>query len=145
MPSLFLFYGALCALLGVGLGAFGAHGLKTLISPEMLAVYQTGVNYQMWHALGLIGIGLAQRLDQKSALLDWAGWLMFIGIFLFSGSLYLLAVLDMPQLGIVTPFGGGSFLLAWLLLLIHAARMPAGTRYSQKGMDKKPGVTDPFK
>ena len=77
MKSIFLFLGALSALIGVGMGAFGAHGLKTIISPEMLAVYQTGVTYQMWHALGLIGIALIHQQAPDSKLLHWAGWLMF--------------------------------------------------------------------
>jgi uncharacterized membrane protein YgdD (TMEM256/DUF423 family) len=130
MQSSFLFFGALSALIGVGMGAFGAHGLKNMISPEMLAVYQTGVNYQMWHALGLIGIALIRRNDSESKLLNWAGWLMLIGIMLFSGSLYLLAIMDVKQLGMITPFGGVCFLLAWLLLAVYATRRPQPGRYS---------------
>ncbi|MGJ0486603.1 MAG: DUF423 domain-containing protein [Methylomicrobium sp.] len=132
MQSIFLFFGALSALIGVGMGAFGAHGLKNVITPEMLAVYQTGVNYQMWHALGLIGIALARRHEPESKLLNWAGWLMLIGIVLFSGSLYLLAVMDLKQLGMVTPFGGVSFLIAWLLLTVYASRKPQASRYSSR-------------
>ncbi|MGR8953178.1 MAG: DUF423 domain-containing protein [Gammaproteobacteria bacterium] len=130
MRSLFLFFGAFSALIGVAMGAFGAHGLKNVISPEMLTVYQTGVSYQMWHALGLIGIALARRHDPDSRLLHWTGWLLFAGIVLFSGSLYLLAILDLKWLGMITPFGGASFLLAWLLLAIYAARKQQGRRYS---------------
>jgi uncharacterized membrane protein YgdD (TMEM256/DUF423 family) len=132
MQSSFLFFGALSALTGVGMGAFGAHGLKNLISPEMLAVYQTGVSYQMWHALGLVGIALARRHQPESRLLNWAGWLMLIGILLFSGSLYLLAIMDVKQLGMITPFGGVSFLIAWLLLAIYACRKPQAGRYSSR-------------
>jgi uncharacterized membrane protein YgdD (TMEM256/DUF423 family) len=130
MQSIFLFFGALSALIGVGMGAFGAHGLKNAISPEMLAVYQTGVSYQMWHALGLLGVALIRRHDPESRLLTWAGWLMLIGIVLFSGSLYLLAMMDLKQLGMITPFGGVSFLIAWLLLAVYAARKPRARRYS---------------
>jgi len=130
MQSIFLFFGALSALIGVGMGAFGAHGLKNAISPEMLAVYQTGVSYQMWHALGLLGVALIRRHDPESRLLTWAGWLMLIGIVLFSGSLYLLAMMDFKQLGMITPFGGVSFLIAWLLLAVYAARKPQARRYS---------------
>jgi uncharacterized membrane protein YgdD (TMEM256/DUF423 family) len=132
MQSIFLFFGAFSALIGVGMGAFGAHGLKNVISPEMLAVYQTGVNYQMWHALGLIGIALLHRHEAESKLLNWAGWLMLIGILLFSGSLYLLAVMDVKQLGMITPFGGVSFLIAWLLLAVYAGRKPQASRYSSR-------------
>ncbi|WP_340120844.1 DUF423 domain-containing protein [Methylobacter svalbardensis] len=118
----FLLLGALSALIGVGMGAFGAHGLKTVISPEMLAVYQTGVTYQMYHALGLIGIALINQQAPDSKLLHWAGRLMFSGILLFSGSLYLLALLNLKWLGMITPIGGVCFLTAWLLITIFAAK-----------------------
>jgi len=130
MQSIFLFFGALSAGIGVGMGAFGAHGLKNVLSPDMLAVYQTGASYQMWHALGLIGIALVRRDDPGSRLLHWAGWLMLLGIVLFSGSLYLLALLDIKALGMITPFGGVSFLIAWLLLALYGARKPQASRYS---------------
>jgi uncharacterized membrane protein YgdD (TMEM256/DUF423 family) len=141
MQSSFLFFGALFALIGVGMGAFGAHGLKNLISPEMLTAYQTGVSYQMWHALGLIGIALVRRHETESKLLNWAGWLMLIGIVLFSGSLYLLAIMDRKELGIVTPFGGVSFLIGWLLLAVYAARTPPSGRYSKLREPKSSGQT----
>lgn len=118
----FLLLGALSALIGVGMGAFGAHGLKTVISPEMLAVYQTGVTYQMYHALGLIGIALINQQAPDSKLLHWAGRLMFTGILLFSGSLYLLVFLNLKWLGMITPIGGVCFLTAWLLITIFAAK-----------------------
>ncbi|MGZ4969618.1 MAG: DUF423 domain-containing protein [Methylobacter sp.] len=120
MKSNFLLLGALSAFIGVGMGAFGAHGLKAVISPEMLTVYQTGVTYQMWHALGLIGVALIQRQAPGSKLLHWAGWLMFAGILLFSGSLYALALLNHHWLGMITPFGGVCFLIAWLLITLFA-------------------------
>lgn len=116
----FLLLGALSAMTGIGLGAFGAHGLKTLLSPEALAIYQTGVSYQVWHALGLILIALLQSQAISSHLLAWAGRLMFGGIVLFSGSLYLLALLNQKWLGMITPIGGLSFLTAWLLIAIFA-------------------------
>lgn len=120
IKSVFLLLGALSALTGVGMGAFGAHGLKAVISPEMLAVYQTGVTYQMWHALGLIGVALICRQAPNSKLLHWAGWLMFAGILLFSGSLYALALLNHRWLGMITPFGGVCFITAWLLITLFA-------------------------
>jgi uncharacterized membrane protein YgdD (TMEM256/DUF423 family) len=130
MRSLFLFLGAFSALLGVGFGAFGAHGLKQILSPELLAIYQTGVTYQMWHALGLIAIALMHQYAPTSKLLAWAGWLMFIGILLFSGSLYVLAILDLKWLGMITPFGGVAFIIAWLLISIFAAKNTApNSRY----------------
>lgn len=122
MKSGFLLLGALSALTGVGMGAFGAHGLKAILSPELLAVYQTGVSYQMWHALGLMNIALTSRQVPESGLLNWAGWLMFTGILLFSGSLYLLALLNLKWLGMITPLGGASFITAWVLIAIFAAK-----------------------
>jgi uncharacterized membrane protein YgdD (TMEM256/DUF423 family) len=121
-PSVFLFLGTTCAFLAVALGAFGAHGLKNMISPEMLAVYKTGVEYQMWHAFGLIAIALMQQHDTQSRLLKWAGALMFLGIILFSGSLYTLAILNLPILGAITPIGGVSFLVSWSLLIIFSGK-----------------------
>jgi uncharacterized membrane protein YgdD (TMEM256/DUF423 family) len=134
MHSVFLFLGALSAFIGVGMGAFGAHGLKAILSPDMLAVYQTAVTYQMWHALGLIGIALLRQLTPDSQLLPWAGWLMFVGILLFSGSLYLLALLGLGWLGIITPVGGVSFLTAWALIIIFAMKTNtiAGTSHARR-------------
>ncbi|NOT11488.1 MAG: DUF423 domain-containing protein [Methylococcaceae bacterium] len=130
MKSIFLFLGAISAFTGVAMGAFGAHGLKAILTPEMMAVYQTGVSYQMWHALGLIGVAIIRHLNPASKLLSMAGWLMFLGIALFSGSLYLLALLSLSWLGMVTPFGGACFLVAWLLIASYAARKPQSKRYA---------------
>lgn len=121
MRSIFLFLAAFAAMLAVALGAFGAHGLKQVLSPDMLAVYKTGVTYQMWHALGLGLIALCRQQFGDTKLLFWSGWLMFVGILLFSGSLYLLTLLNLPWLGMITPLGGIAFLVAWLLLLSYAA------------------------
>lgn len=120
MRSIFLFLSAICGLTGVAIGAFGAHGLKTVVSPEMLAIYKTGVDYQMWHALGLGLIGVLRVQMTESLLLKWAGWLMFSGIILFSGSLYLLAVFNIKWLGMITPVGGVLFLLAWGAVVVFA-------------------------
>lgn len=120
--SIFLFLGATSAFLGVALGAFGAHGLKETITPELLATYKTGVEYQMWHSFGLIAIALMQQYDVQSKLLKWAGALMFLGILLFSGSLYVLAVFALPAVGKITPIGGVSFLVAWSLLIIFSGK-----------------------
>lgn len=120
MRSVFLLLSAGCGFIGVAMGAFGAHGLKTILSVEMLAVYKTAVDYQMWHALGLGLIAILRHHTPEAALLKWAGWLMLIGILLFSGSLYLLAILNIKWLGMITPLGGVAFLLAWLLLAVFA-------------------------
>jgi uncharacterized membrane protein YgdD (TMEM256/DUF423 family) len=127
MGPIFLLLGALNALIAVVMGAFGAHSLKNSISSEMLAVYHTGVTYQMWHALGLIGIALISQQTADSKLINWAGGLMFTGITLFSGSLYLLAVLNHKWLGMITPIGGVCFLTAWLLIVLFAIK---NIRYS---------------
>ncbi len=116
----FLLLSAICGLTGVAMGAFGAHGLKTILSPEMLAVYKTAVDYQMWHALGLGLIAIFYQQAPDSIHLKRAGWLMFSGIILFSGSLYLLAILNIKWLGMITPLGGVAFILAWGFLAIFS-------------------------
>jgi uncharacterized membrane protein YgdD (TMEM256/DUF423 family) len=130
MQSVFMFLGSLSAMVAVGLGAFGAHALKDVLSPEMLAVYHTATDYQFWHSLGLIGIGITQLQSHPSRLLDWAGRLMFVGILLFSGSLYCLAVFDQKWLGVITPFGGVCFLAAWVLFAAYAAGKKHRGRYN---------------
>lgn len=118
----FLFLGSINMLLSVALGAFGAHGLKSKLSNDMLAIYQTGVHYQMIHALGLIFIAfLADKLP-NSGLVTWSGWLLLIGIVIFSGSLYTLSISGVKVLGAITPIGGVAFIVGWLLLAIAALR-----------------------
>jgi uncharacterized membrane protein YgdD (TMEM256/DUF423 family) len=125
MPSaaqLFVALGALAGAAGVALGAFGAHALKARLAPEMLQVWQTAVQYHLWHALALVGIGLLALHLPASAALRWAGALMGAGLVLFSGSLYLLALSGMRALGAVTPFGGAAWIAGWLLLAWAALR-----------------------
>jgi uncharacterized membrane protein YgdD (TMEM256/DUF423 family) len=107
--------GALLGALGVGAGAFGAHALKARLAPEMLAVFETGARYQLWHALALVGVAWAWS-RWPSPVLSAAGWLFIVGSVLFSGSLYLLALTDIRLFGIVTPFGGAALILGWLAL-----------------------------
>ena len=114
---LFLAFGGTAALLAVALGAFGAHALKSRIPPEMLAVWHTAVEYHVFHALGLLAVGLVAVQLPESALLRWSGWLMLAGIALFSGSLYALALSGERWLGAVTPIGGLAFLAAWALFV----------------------------
>ena len=120
--KLFLATGAAAALLAVALGAFGAHALKNRIPPEMLAVWRTGVEYHVLHALGLLAVGLVAQHLPNSGLLRWSGWLMLAGIVLFSGSLYLLALSGPGWLGAVTPVGGLAFLAAWALFVAAAVK-----------------------
>jgi uncharacterized membrane protein YgdD (TMEM256/DUF423 family) len=108
---LFLFLGSISSFLAVGLGAFGAHGLREKISPEMLAVYQTGVQYHFYHSLGLFAVAFAASYLGDSRLIRWSGWLMVVGILLFSGSIYVLSTTGVRALGVITPFGGTAFLV----------------------------------
>ena len=116
MRKPFLFLAAVGGFVGVAMGAFGAHGLKHLLSDHLLEVYKTAVNYQMWHALAL---GLISVLPEHK-FLRLAGWLLVAGVVLFSGSLYLLAILNIGWLGMITPLGGLAFLAAWALLALVA-------------------------
>ena len=113
----FLLVGALAAFLAVAFGAFGAHGLRGRLPPDMLAVFETGVRYHMYHALAILIVGLiAARLD--GWLIHTAGWAFAIGIVLFSGSLYLLALTGVRMWGAVTPIGGVAFLVGWACLIV---------------------------
>lgn len=116
--KVFIIIGAINALLSVALGAFGAHGLEGKITNKYLEIWKTGVTYQMFHSTGLILIGLLLGKFPESSLLNWAGWLMLIGIILFAGSLYILAVTQIKVLGAITPLGGVAFIAAWLLVII---------------------------
>lgn len=118
--KLFVILGSLNLLLGVGLGAFGAHGLKARVAPEMLSVWETAVLYHLLHGLGLLLIGILCQVLPDAALLKPAGWLLQAGIVLFSGSLYLLVLTGSKPPGIITPIGGVSFLLGWLMVAVAA-------------------------
>jgi uncharacterized membrane protein YgdD (TMEM256/DUF423 family) len=120
MSRIFLTLGAVNAFLCVALGAFGAHGLKQRLSAEMLAVYQTGVQYHFYHALGLIAVGIVLLHYPASKPARTSGWLMLAGIVLFSVSLYALSLSGVRGLGAITPFGGVAFLSAWALLAYGA-------------------------
>lgn len=112
-----LISGAVFMALGVLLGAFGAHALKTQISPEMLLVYKTGVEYQFYHALGLLIIGLI-GFHIESKWINRSAILIGIGIILFSGSLYILTISGIKTIGAITPIGGLSFIAGWISLAI---------------------------
>ncbi|MFN7131463.1 MAG: DUF423 domain-containing protein [Myxococcales bacterium] len=113
--------GAVNAALSVAAGAFGAHALKARMGAELLAVFETGARYHMYHSLGLLAVGLLQA-HRPSPLLSSSGWAMLAGIVLFSGSLYALALSGVRALGAITPFGGLAFLAGWVLLAVAAAR-----------------------
>ena len=122
MDRTFLLIGAFAGFTGVALGAFGAHALRSRLSSEMLAVFETSVRYQMYHALAVIATG---RIVARTGgwLIITAGWLFTAGIVLFSGSLYLLAFTGITALGAITPIGGVAFLLGWACLALAAAAM----------------------
>ena len=120
MSRTFLLLGAIAGFTGVTLGAFGAHALRARVSPEMLAVFETGVRYQMYHALALVATAaLMNQIDGR--LMVAAGWSFVAGIVLFSGSLYVLALTSITVLGAITPLGGLAFLLGWACLAIAVA------------------------
>ena len=123
MHSVFVMTGTFLAGLAVILGAFGAHGLKKIVPPETVSTFQTGVQYQMYHALALIFVGmLFEKAD--NGMMKWAGICFIIGILLFSGSLYLITLLKtkntvgLSGIGIITPIGGLFFVAGWLMMLV---------------------------
>src|SRR5438105_6972913 len=119
MDRTFLLAGAVAAFVAVGFGAFGAHGLRGRLSPDMLAVFETGVRYQVYHALALLATAaVLPRVDGRAVVI--AGWSFATGIVLFSGSLYALALSGVTLLGAVTPLGGVAFLIGWVSLAVAA-------------------------
>ena len=123
MHKIFLSIGAMLGAIAVALGAFGAHGLKKIVPPETVNTFQTGVQYQMYHALALIAVAIVFEIFPHK-LMEWSGIFFCTGILLFSGSLYLLTMLKatgkvgMEGVGIITPFGGLCFILGWLLFFL---------------------------
>ena len=111
MQRQLLITGAICAMLAVILGAFAAHGLKQSLGDYEKAIWQTAVDYQVYHSLGILLVALIGRVFDIET--NKIGWLMFIGILLFSGSLYALSLTGLKSLGMITPLGGLSFIIAW--------------------------------
>lgn len=116
MPKTFLLLGTINTFICIGLGAFGAHGLKQILTTDMLATFQIGVQYHLYHAIGLLIVGLLLLHFPKSHMIAASGWLMLLGILLFSGTLYVTSLTEIRGMGMVAPFGGTSFLSAWALL-----------------------------
>jgi uncharacterized membrane protein YgdD (TMEM256/DUF423 family) len=121
MDRTFLLVAAILGFLGVALGAFGAHGLRSRLSPEMLAVFETAVRYQMYHVFALLIVSTAIGHLGNARLLVMAGWFFIAGTLIFSGSLYALAVTGTSALGAITPFGGLALLIGWACLAFFAA------------------------
>lgn len=129
---LYLLVSALSGAVSVALGAFGAHGLKKVVSPEMLVVYQTGVQYQFIHSLALLALAillLVPTAESVKRLVKWSAHLMILGIVLFSGSLYTMTFMSVgggfpAWLGPITPIGGLAFIMGWILLMVAAFKLP---------------------
>ena len=121
MDRTFLLVGSVLGFLGVAIGAFGAHGLKNRLSPEMLAVFEVGVRYQMYHVFALLIVAAAIGPAGQARLLTIAGWSFIAGILIFSGSLYALALTGTTTFGAITPVGGLGFLIGWACLAFFAA------------------------
>jgi uncharacterized membrane protein YgdD (TMEM256/DUF423 family) len=117
--------GAILMMLGVMLGAFGAHALQAQLTPRQLASYQTGVQYQMLHAFGLMIVGIVGQAAGVTPRLRWSAWLLAAGIVFFSGSIYLMTAGAPRSLGMVAPVGGISFMAAWALLAWQALSKPS--------------------
>src|SRR5215470_20293302 len=119
MDRLFATFGSISALIAVAAGAFGAHALRGRLAPDLLAVFETGARYQMYHALALLAVAwIASR--SPSPLATWSGYLFVLGTVLFSGSLYALALSGVRIFGAVTPLGGLAFMAGWICLAVAA-------------------------
>jgi len=122
MSKLVIMLAGINGFLAVSLGAFAAHALRDRLSPELLNTFQTGVQYHMYHALALFGIGLMMINFPASSILRISAYLMLAGLVFFSGSLYLLSITGIRWLGAITPIGGVFFLVAWALIVWFAAK-----------------------
>ena len=125
MAKLFFMAGTISGFISVALGAFAAHGLKNQLTPQLLMTFKTAVDYQFFHALALILIALALLLKPDNKYFTKAGWSMLLGMLLFSGSLYALALTGISSLGMITPFGGVAFLVGWGLFTLGAWKIDA--------------------
>lgn len=112
----FLTIASIMMALAIAIGAFGAHGLKSIVSSQMLVVYHTGVEYQFYNTLGLFAVSFVIYLKPESKKAIVAAWLILIGMIIFSFSLYLLVILNIPVLGAITPIGGTLMIIGWLTL-----------------------------
>lgn len=121
MGKTILMIASILLALAVALGAFGAHGLKSQLSADMMQTYKTGVEYHFYHALGLLLIGIL-AISFPSEMIKWSAILITLGIILFSGSLYVLAVSGIKWLGAITPIGGLSFIAGWIFLFLAGWR-----------------------
>ncbi|MGQ3481844.1 DUF423 domain-containing protein [Paenibacillus sp. TY11] len=116
--KILLLLGCIVMFLAVALGAFGAHALKKRLSADMMSIFQTGIQYQIAHGLGLLLLGVLAGNLVHTSLIVTAGWVMLVGILLFSGSLYALSVSGVKKLGAITPIGGLAFLASWVIVIV---------------------------
>ena len=123
MQKNFLLVAAILGFLGVAFGAFGAHGLRERLSPEMMAVFEIGVRYQMYHVFALLAVAAAIAHFGRARMLLIAGWSFVAGILIFSGSLYALALTGTGAFGAITPIGGVGLLVGWACLAFFAASL----------------------
>ncbi|MCM3783247.1 DUF423 domain-containing protein [Neobacillus mesonae] len=122
MAKKWIVTGSILAMLSVMIGAFGAHIIEPIIGEERLSTYETGVQYHMMHALGILMIGFIGNSFGSSKALEWAGRMLLIGIILFSGSLYVLSITGIGILGAITPLGGICFITGWILTAVSVWR-----------------------
>ena len=113
---------AVNGLLAVMLGAFMSHSLEETITTELLGVFQTGVSYHMYHSLAALAAGILSHIFPKVRLLKFSAYSFLLGIVFFSGSLYLLALTELPMIGMITPIGGAFFIFGWIMLCIFGAK-----------------------
>jgi uncharacterized membrane protein YgdD (TMEM256/DUF423 family) len=119
----FLSIASILGFLSVALGAFGAHAIKERIPADMLDVYKTGVQYQVYHTLAIFGIALLLKFFPDNRMFTLSGWFFLVGIIVFSGSLYGLSLSGIKVLGAITPIGGLCFLTGWALLLVGTFKL----------------------
>lgn len=125
MAKLFITLASLSGMLAVAFGAFGAHALKSRLDEYALGVYQTAVQYHFYHSLALLAVGVIALSQPQAVLLKSSGWLFFLGILIFSGSLYLLSLTSVKWLGAITPLGGLAFIAGWACLAASAWKILA--------------------
>jgi uncharacterized membrane protein YgdD (TMEM256/DUF423 family) len=122
--KLFTLFAAAFGAISVGAGAFGAHALRAKLEPRMLEVWETGAQYQMYHALALLAVAWLISKSPSTAATA-AGWAFIIGVLIFSGSLYAMALSGVRALGAITPIGGVAFIIGWICLAIAATKLPS--------------------
>ena len=125
MSRLAILLGAGNAALAIVFGAFAAHGLRNFLSEKMLSIFLTAVDYHLYHGLGLIVVGLLLAQSPISQLLKVSVWMMLIGIIIFCGSLYGLSLSGITWLGMITPIGGISFIVSWVLIVVAYINKPS--------------------